>query len=180
MAAKPLPPQSVLLQLLRYEPETGELFWKERGPEWIDDLRIRNTWNTRYAGKPALNSINSDGYRTGHLLGRSVKAHRVIWKMMTGEDADQVDHEFGKRADNRLKKLRDVSQSGNQRNARRRADNSSGVVGVYWYPYERKTGKWQVVIADKHVGMFDTFDEAVCARMAAEVQHGFHPNHGRN
>lgn len=36
MAAKALPAQDVLLQLLSYDPETGKLFWKERGRylEW--------------------------------------------------------------------------------------------------------------------------------------------------
>lgn len=185
MAAKALPAQDVLLQLLSYDPETGKLFWKERGPEWFEPSATRSAqhimalWNSRYAGAVALNCISANGYREGPILGDYVKAHRVIWKMMTGQDPDQVDHVDGDRANNRWGNLRNVDQSTNQRNARRRDDNSSGVVGVYWYPFQRKTGKWQVVCCDKHVGMFDTFEEAVAARKAAEREHGFHPNHGR-
>ena len=37
MAAKVLPPQDVLRQLLEYDPETGRLTWKERGIEWFRD-----------------------------------------------------------------------------------------------------------------------------------------------
>lgn len=179
MAAKALPAQSVLDQLLSYNPETGELFWKERGPEWIDDLRIRNTWNTRYARKPALNGLETQGYRVGAVLGDHFKAHRVIWKLVTGEDADQIDHIDGDRSNNRWANLRNVCQSDNQRNARMRSDNSSGVVGVYWYPHERVTGKWLATIRGRHIGIFSEFDEAVAARKAAEVENGFHENHGR-
>ena len=31
----------------------------------------------------------------------------------------------------------------------------------------------------KHLGQFDTFDAAVAARKAAEVEFGFHENHGK-
>lgn len=179
MAAKPLPPQSVLLQLLRYEPETGELFWKERGPEWIDDLRIRNTWNARYAGKPALNSINSDGYRIGSICGSNYKAQRVIWKMVTGDDPDQIDHENRVRTDNRFKNLRDVSLGENNKNRSLPANNKSGVIGVYLWDHNGFQ-YWAANLGGKKNGYFKTFDEAVCARRAAEVQHGFHPTHGRN
>ena len=186
MATRPLPAQDVLLQLLSYDPETGDLRWKERDPSFFRDALSRTAehtakiWNLRYAGKFALHSITSEGYRAGHLMGMHVKAHRAIWKMLTGTDAEQVDHINGVRSDNRELNLRNTDQSQNQRNARRRKDNSSGVVGVTWYPHERVTGRWLVKVGNKHLGMFENFDEAVAARKAAEVQHGFHPNHGRN
>lgn len=56
-------------------------------------------------------------------------------------------------------------------------NNTSGVSGV---SYRKGNQKWQVRIADdQHVGYFQTFNEAVAARKAAEKLHGYHPNHGR-
>lgn len=185
MASKPLPAQDVLHQLLSYDPETGMLTWNERDVSWFrEDVycgprRVCATWNARYAGKPAINHISANGYREGPLLGQRVKAHRIIWKMMMGDDPDQVDHINGDRADNRWTNLRDGDQSQNQRNAARRNDNSTGVVGVSPYRHERRRPTWVVKIGDRHVGYFTDFEAAISARRAAEREHGFHPNHGR-
>ena len=185
MASQDLPSQDVLKQLLVYEPDTGKLFWRARGAEWFNQTPARTAehaskiWNLRYAGQPALAFINSSGYPGGNLLDRSVLAHRVIWKMVTGQEPQQVDHISGVRSENKWANLRSVCQSINQRNARRRRDNKTGLAGVYWYPYGRKTGKWLVVICNRHVGYFDTFEAAVAARKQAERELGFHENHGR-
>ena len=44
--------------------------------------------------------------------------------------------------------------------------------------------KWRAQIRvdgkRKHLGYFDTFDDAVAARKAAEIEHNYHPNHGRD
>lgn len=181
MATKSLPHQDVLLQMLEYDPDTGFLTWRSRSAEGLSGHALRGVtaFNSGQAGKPALHHIDLQGYRVGHLLRQLVKSHRVIWKMITGSDPDQVDHIDGNRANNVWANLRDVDNSGNQRNARMRSDNTSGVVGVTWYPHERKVGKWLVTIKGKHVGFFDSFVDAVAARKAAEVENGFHENHGR-
>ncbi len=60
---------ATLRQLLRYDPEKGDLFWRERGPEWFaagntSPQAVSTVWNKRHAGKKALT------YRgpCGHLL----------------------------------------------------------------------------------------------------------------
>lgn len=185
MATKTLPDQDVLLQLLRYDADRGKLFWLERAVKWFNDTPNRRAehtakiWNLRYAGREAFTAINGTGYYSGHVLDWGGTAHRVIWKMETGEDPDQIDHANGIRTDNRWGNLRNVTTATNTRNAKRRTDNSTGHVGVYWYPHERVTGKWLAKISSKHIGYFDSFDDAVAARKAAEIAHDFHPNHGR-
>jgi len=56
-------------------------------------------------------------------------------------------------------------------NQRRRKDNTSGRCGVYYIP---ETGRWRVTIRlnrkQVHVGCFETFEEAVAAREAAELE----------
>jgi hypothetical protein len=180
-----LPSQEELNRLFRYEPETGLLFWRPR----TEDMFVSGghsaahtcaKWNSKCANKEAFTTINGAGYRHGSLFGKSVLAHRVIWKLVTGKDAIEVDHEDGNRANNRWVNFREVTSSGNNRNRAQRSDNISGVVGVYW---DGRREKW---IASTHlhnttqyIGQFDSFDEAAAARKAAEARLGYHPNHGR-
>lgn len=184
MAAKILPEQSILLQLLRYEPETGKLFWRERGPEWFMDGYhsaevCARRWNTKNAGKEAFTAVTV-GYRIGGLFDVLYLAHRIIWKMVHGTDADQVDHIDGNRSNNRIENLRDVSETTNKRNAKRPSHNTSGVVGIS-FDQSRKQWEAYITLADrKHtLGRYDEFDDAVAARKAAEIEYGFHANHGR-
>jgi hypothetical protein len=180
MSVKQMPDRHLLLDLLIYEPDTGKLFWKPRGVEFFKNVRSCRTWNVRYAGKPALWPKNCDGYRSGSLLGVHAKAHRIIWKMMTGEEPDVVDHVNGCRTDNRWANLRSTTWEGNARNVRFSRHNTSGCMGV---ARGSRAGSWRAYIRgggeQVHLGTFNTKEEAIAARKAAEREHGFHPNHGR-
>jgi hypothetical protein len=184
MAVRKLPPQSVLLQLLRYEPETGKLYWRERGPEWFSaGHRTIETysrqWNARWARKEAFNRVRADGYMGGKILGTEYLAHRIIVKMMSGVEPDEVDHINGVRTNNRWDNLRNVTKSGNQRNCSRRKDNKSGVTGVHWH---KASGKWYATIyatgKQERLGTFDCFGSAIRARKTASAEHGYSPRHG--
>ena len=180
MAAKALPSQEALRQLLDYDPETGALIWRERGAEWFTDgvkqkaKDFAARWNSAYAGKPAISAF-SEGYKTGTLLGRPVSAHRVIWAWWHGEEADNVDHINGDTSDNRLINLRSVTKADNARNHKLRRDNASGLVGIH----RRGAGVWIVQIKGRHLGTFRCLGQAIKARKAAERRLGYHPNHGR-
>lgn len=184
MASKPLPPQDVLRQLLDYNPDTGVLTWKERGPQWFKDGRhsaahTAAKWNSQNAGKEAFTG-DVTGYRLGRINKRHLLAHRVIWMMVHGVDPDHIDHINGDRADNRLVNLRDVTATGNVRNSKLPCNNTSGVIGISW---DRSRAKWEahITLADrkKHIGRFPCIGQAIRARKEAERRHGFHPNHGR-
>lgn len=177
MARKPLPSQEVLRQLLDYDPETGVLRWKEREIGMFPSARIARGWNSKYAGAVAGRISESTGYVQLTLLGRSHMAHRLIWKMVEGEDPDEVDHVDGERTRNAWVNLRNVDRSMNQRNAKRRSDNSSGAVGVFWH---RSRLKWCARIRNKYLGIYENYDDAVAARRRAELDAKFHANHGRS
>jgi len=189
MACKALPSQEVLRQLLDYDPSTGALTWRERGADWFASIPSRDAehicaiWNSKYAGSPALANGSSGGarggYLTGSLFGAPAKAHRVIWKWMTGEDPDQVDHINGVRSDNRWDNLRNVSHAENAKNYKRRKDNTTGIVGVYWRTHHRAHGKWLAKVRGRHIGIYSCLGQAIRARRAAEREYGFHENHGR-
>lgn len=180
MNIKPLPSQAELLALLRYEPDTGLLFWRERPRERFTSDRIWRSWNTTFAGKEAFTATGANGYKVGAIFGRLVYAHRVIVKMVIGVDADEVDHIDGDRAGNRWGNLRPASRVTNSQNLARRTTNTSGVTGVYWATRDRR---WvaRISVNKAHVGLghFKEKTDAIAARKAAERQYGFHENHGR-
>jgi hypothetical protein len=169
---------------LRYEPETGKLFWKPRVPAMFEAKaysaeRQCVTWNAHYAGKEAFTADNGKGYRQGCIDGRHYFAHRVIWAIHRGQWPEFIDHIDGRRDNNRLENLRCVSRAENAKNMRQGSRNRSGVTGVHW---DKEGRKWKAVIsvqgAPKHIGYFKDLDEARAARREAEIAEGFHPNHG--
>ena len=169
---KELPPIETLRQLLDYDPASGILTWKPRPRDMFanNDLRICNTWNTRYAGKEALGSVDANGYKVGNLVSAPAKAHRIIWKLVHGDEPNgQIDHVNGVRHDNRIANLRLSDQCENQRNAGLRIDNKSGHAGVH----VRKDGKIIAYICGKYIGVFQTVAAADAARFKLEKELGF-------
>lgn len=80
----------------------------------------------------------------------------------------QTDHINGDTLDNRCDNLRTVTVSENNRNSRKRRDNSSGFKGVDWH---KRCHRWRAQITvggkTKHLGLFDTAEEAAHAYDAA-------------
>lgn len=81
MAAKKLPDQDVLRQLLDCDPEAGLLFWKWRPVSMFEDDYQRaetrqKIWNGRFAGQPAFIRVHGNGYLAGQMLGQSYLTHR--------------------------------------------------------------------------------------------------------
>jgi hypothetical protein len=164
-----------------YDPSTSRLFWRKRTIEMDPRNQQRRLFNSRFAGKEAFTAKNSDGYLGGKLMGQSVKAHHVIWALVNGEwPIGEVDHINGNRSDNRVDNLRLTDKSGNQRNASRRKDNTSGQAGV---TFNVKWQRWSARINANgkrlFLGWFGNFEDAVAARKEAEAEYGYHPNHGR-
>jgi hypothetical protein len=184
MKPKPTPSAEQLRKLLDYDPETGALTWRERSPDWFigskhTPERAAACWNAKMAGKPALASVTANGYGHGAIGNQSFLAHRIIWKMATGEDAEDIDHVNGDRTDNRLANLRSCSRTANMRNRGLSRNNRSGYHGVWM---ELKTGKWCAQIEHdgivEDLGRFDVIEDAAAARKAAELRLGFSANHG--
>mgnify|MGYP001558132416 CR=1 FL=1 len=175
-----LPSQEELQRLFDYNPVTGVLYWKSRPRSDFKSDRQYKVWNKRYSGTAALHGISKGGYRVGHLFGIMAKSHRVIWKLMTGVEADKIDHENGDRADNIWTNLKSVTTQVNSKNRKEYATNKSGVSGVYW---NKALDKWHAQIRVEnvrvHIGYFDNLEDARKARAKAEKSYDFHANHGR-
>jgi len=174
----PLPSPDVLRQLLRYEPDTGKLFWRERPLSFFKSEREWKRWNGRYSGRPAFR-VNPQGYVSGMIFRQMHRAHRLVWAMCYNEwPSADIDHINGDRSDNRLCNLRVVSRRENALNQCRRKNNKSGQTGVS----QCGNGKWRAYISrggkPVHLGVYDTIDQAREARKRAEVLYGYHANHG--
>jgi hypothetical protein len=178
---KDLPSPELLRKLLRYEPQTGKLFWLPRPAEMFLDQRFFKMWHTKYANKTAFTAITAAGYKTGRIYHKTHYAHRVIWAIVHGGwPVGEIDHINGVPADNRLGNLRRVFRDINARNVKMRSDNTSGYNGVYWHA---STGKWAARISidcvNKHLGLFNNIADAIAARKAAEVGNGYTERHGQ-
>ena len=170
----------VARELLDYDPATGVLVWRHRSRDHFSSLRSCNSWNGKHSGNLA-GTVNNHGYFRVRLFGRNYGAHRIAWLITNGAwPAGQIDHINGITSDNRLVNLRCVTSQENGRNAKRKSNNTSGITGVYW---RKPHGKWCAAICvgekKKHLGYFTNIFDAACARKSAELEHGFHPNHGR-
>ena len=95
-----LPPQMTLQALLDYDPVTGLLRWKQRPRSMFNCDRLFNSWNTRYANRIAFTAVDRKGYNVGAILGVNYRASRVIFKLITNIEPNQVDHEDGNTLNN--------------------------------------------------------------------------------
>jgi hypothetical protein len=187
MAAKPLPSPELLRQLLRYEPETGKLFWRERSSD-LFPLNARRTqsanakwWNQLNAGQIA-GKYDCEGYVRISVFGRSLASHRIVWAMHCDEwPLMEIDHIDGNRSNNRTANLRLVDKSQNAKNRKLGKLNTSGIIGVTW---NRSCAKWQSQIRVSgrtiYLGVYSSKIEAAMVRKCAENKHGFSPIHGQN
>lgn len=172
--SKTRPSVDRIKQLMTLDPNTGILQWRDaescrragKSPQWVG----------RFAGKPALTATNGSGYKTGTVDGYRVVAHRVIWAMHNGTwPQDNIDHISGKRAQNQVSNLREVTLAQNQKNMKRNKRNTTGIAGV---SQDKKTLRFRAKVGNVYSEYFATIEEAAAAVLVARAKHGFHPNHG--
>lgn len=145
-----LPCQTKLLLLLSYDPKTGALAWK---------LSARRGYKP---GHEAGSLRKADGYRHVVIEGVPYKAHRLIWKIMTGhEPPPSIDHADSDKGNNAWSNLRAASSVENGYNRKLQKNNKSGVKGVHWV---KEMSKWRACIKVNkkhiHLGLFETVEAA--------------------
>lgn len=140
--------QERLMELLRYEHETGNFYWRTTGK------------GRKNICEPA-GALDGDGYRRIHITSGIYSCHRLAWLWMTGEwPTHDLDHINGVRDDNRWDNIREATSALNAQNRRRAAKTSStGYLGVV--PYENRF-QAQIKVNGKttHLGSYKTAQEA--------------------
>lgn len=174
---------TIVREFLDYNPITGVLTWKPRARRWFGSNHQCNAFNGKHAGKEAFTAYSDKKrkVRGGLILGQSYLAHHVIWLWVTGAWPNTgVDHKDGNPENNRWRNLIEAPQSINNKNARRRSDNKSGINGVY--PAQTGTGYTASIGTGSgqwtRLGTFPTKSQAVRARRAAERFYGYSKRHG--
>lgn len=116
-------------RLLIGDPLTGKLVWKRRPLPMFRNGSAFEVWNTKHAGKEAFTHQDENGYFCGGILGKTYRAHRIIWLLHYKKWPKAViDHINGDPSDNRIINLRDVPQAENARNTKASRLNAGGVV----------------------------------------------------
>lgn len=150
--------QEELKNLFRYNPDTGEF------------IRIV-TITARYeAGEPVGGINPRDGMVYIRLPGRRrFPAHRLAWLYMTGElPTIDIDHIDNNRSNNRWNNLRVATRSQNKANFA----HTSGVSNMrgVWPHGKRWRAAIKVNQKRKHLGVFDTKEEAYAAYISAREE----------
>ena len=170
MATRPIPSQEYLRECFDYDPETGALTWKHRPRERFQDDGHMKTWNTRYAGKAA--GARSTASIIVGIDGELWIAARIIWRLVTGKQPDEVDHKDNDPFNNRWGNLREATSSQNKMNRRKHRGPLPKGVG---YANGGPRFFAQISAGDiyEYLGTFSTAEEAHAAYCRAmERLHG--------
>jgi len=126
---KPLLTIEQLHSLLRYDPDTGLLWWRR-----CPNSNLYHTWQTTPAG-----SLHHEGYIQIRVMRRPLLAHRVAWALYYGEWPHlTVDHRNTIRTDNRIENLRLATFNQQAHNSVIPRNNTSGTKGVSFNVREKK------------------------------------------
>ncbi len=155
-----------------YNPDTGDLVWKERPLASFKTIGSGKIWNGRFSGK-AAGTTDRKGYLVCMIGGSGYRAHRIIWEMMVGPipKGMVIDHINGLEADNRIQNLRCCSDSQNKMNRPKDRTTASGLKGVY----ANKKG-WCSKIKEPmgrmiHLGTYPTKGEAALVFAKASLRY---------
>lgn len=163
VAPKALPSLGYLNQILSYDPGTGRFVWLvTKQPKFA------------VAGS-AAGTITDKGYLSIMVDRKRYSAHRLAWKIMTGEDPPSlIDHIDGDPMNNAFANLRCATYSQNVHNSCISSRNTSGAKGVSLCC---KTGRWKAYIASggrySWLGYHDSVEAASAAVDSARARlHG--------
>lgn len=141
-----------LLEVLRYDPATGEMYWRvSRG--------------CRIAGAVAGNS-HDDGYVYIKVDKVIYRRTRLIWLYVHGRwPRVHIDHANRDTSDDRLQNLREATRSQNLGNRKINKNNSTGFKGVC-----EVKGRFRTYLNAHgrrlNIGAYDTAEQAGAAYMA--------------
>lgn len=154
--------QARLMELLVYNQDSGEFFWK------IQRCNV--------AAGQATGSRSGNGYLYIRVDKKLHSAHRLAWLYVFGSFPKvQVDHVNGSRSDNSICNLRLVTNGQNQQNRRgAQSTSSTGLMGVTYSATTKGKHKYSARIKKDgittYLGYFATPDKAHAVYLKAKRQ----------
>jgi HNH endonuclease/AP2 domain len=150
--------QETLKKHLHYCKETGVFTWLKKS-------------SNQTIGKIAGYTEQRSGYIAIGICGKQYYAHRLAFLFMEGEmPKGIIDHIDMNTSNNAFSNLRHANRRQNMENIRFAAKNNTlGILGV---GYDKRSNKYRARITtkgkEKHIGMFDTAEEAKEAYISAK------------
>jgi hypothetical protein len=148
-----------LKELLRYDPQTGEFFWRVRTGRALIGMR---------AG-----CVHHDGYRVICIQGKLYYDGRLAWLYVYGHfPKEHIDHKNRDKLDCRIANLREATDRQSLANRKIMGNSRNGFKGI-----QKSRNKWVARIwsngARLYLGTFATPEAAHAAyRAAAKKLHG--------
>lgn len=158
--------------ILRYKTRSASMF----NADAYSAERKCAAWNGKYAGK--IVGCNVKGYihtsitmPDGEFLNVSV--HNIVWCLRTDEwPTSEIDHKNRNKSDNSEDNLRPATHAQQIQNVGIKSNNTSGIVGVYWYNDRQKWAASITVQGDTmHLGFFADKIKAATVRRDAELKY---------
>lgn len=131
----------------------------------------------------AAGNLDNKGYVRIQYSGVRYLRGRIIWEMYNGEipPGMEIDHKDGNSQNDKLSNLRLVTHVVNSKNRSIRSDNTTGATGVYFH---KPSGRWRARITingvKRHLGMFDTIEDAKAARDSIKMRYDYTQRHGED
>lgn len=126
-----------------------------------------------------LGSVGSHGYLETSIDGNKYLVHRLIWLYQMGVFPDKIDHINHVPLDNRWVNLRNACDQTNMMNTSLSKNSTTGINGV---SYCKRLKKFRAYIMNNrkqtNLGWFTDINDAIAAREQADIDYGFHSNHG--
>lgn len=137
-------------ELLTYCPDSGNLYWKVDQGWWAKKGKVAGSINNKSTGRKQIKLKQLMFYQTN-----------VIWLLVHKRwPTKTIDHINRDAGDNRLKNLREVSNTVNSYNQKKKRHSTNKFKGVK----RCSNGKWNASIViggtEISIGMFDSEEEA--------------------
>lgn len=165
-----------LSSIIDYDQLTGIFKWKTRIVKTKHDKMFNSFFAGKCAGTKAKNIRSKTSYIKIKIYGKTYKAHRLAFIIMTGDCPDEVDHIDHDGTNNKWENLRRSNSFDNSKNLPIQSSNKSGCIGVNWHNAAKK---WQVRAVNKQgkridLGRFDDIEHAVNVRKQYEAEFGYY------
>ena len=155
--------QSILKEILFFE-TNGEVRHNKPG----------TFWHNKKVG-----TLHHGGYIVHTVRGKQYNIHRLIFLYFHGYLPPMVDHYDQCKTNNSISNLVPSDVKHNGMNRRLNKNNTSGRIGVVW---SKARSKWkaQIKVDGKSIsiGNYSKKEDAISARVGAEIKYGFCSNHG--